>query len=298
MILDMKQITISVNNTILVEDFFLQIASGELVALVGASGSGKSILAHSIMGIAPKNVVCQGEIRYQGEPLTKEKKRDVLGKEIVLVPQNISYLDPLMKVGRQVAKGKKDKISMEKVTKLFQKYNMHSSVMQRYPHMLSGGMARRVFIASALMEQPRLVIADEPTPGLHKEMAQMVVSHFREMAQMGAGVLMITHDLELAMDCADKIIVLYGGKIMEQTNAKSFQSENTLYHPYTKALWKAMPQNGFHTTSVTHPSKTGCPFLKGCTKSKKECMKNIIPYFQKENSIIRCIDAGGKEICF
>ena len=298
MILDMQQITISVEETKLVEEFFLQITAGEFVALDGASGSGKSILAHSIMGIAPKNVICHGNIKYCGEPLTDEKRTKILGKEIVLVPQNISYLDPLMKVGRQVAKGKKDKVSMEKVKKLFQKYHMQSSVMQRYPHMISGGMARRVFISSALMEQPKLVIADEPTPGLHKKMAEMVVSHFREMAEMGAGVLMITHDLELAIACADKIIVLYAGKIMEQTKAKNFQSEDTLYHPYTKALWRAMPKNGFHNTTMIQPSETGCPFFEGCTQSKKECKQNKIPYFQKEDSIIKCICAGGTEICY
>ncbi len=297
MLLEMEHVTITIGQKNILKDFFLTMQEGEFVALVGASGSGKSILAHSIIGITPKNVICNGTIKYKGSILTEEKKATLLGNEIVLIPQNTSYLDPLMKVGFQVAKGKKDKKSLEKVKNLFQKYHMEESAIHKYPFMLSGGMTRRVFISSALMETPKLVIADEPTPGLHKEVAQQVVSHFREMADMGAGVFMITHDLDLAISTADKIIVLYDGKIMEVTKAINFQSEDTLYHYYTKELWKCMPKNGFYHSPIQQTSTEGCPFVHYCQKAKKECV-NKIPYFAIGESIVKCLLAGGKKQCY
>ena len=298
MLLEMEHITITAGQKNILKNFFLNIKEKELVALVGASGSGKSILAHSIIGITPESVICSGVIKYKGNILTEEIKSKLLGNEIVLIPQNTSYLDPLMKVGMQVAKGKKDKKHLQKVKELFQKYNMEHSVINQYPFMLSGGMIRRVFICSALMETPKLVIADEPTPGLHKEMAQKVVSHFREIADMGAGVLMITHDLELAISTADKIIVLYNGEIMEVTKAENFKSEHTLYHYYTKALWKAMPKNGFQNITIYQTNEKGCPFAQYCKKSKKQCITYEIPYFKKEESIIKCLFAGGEKQCY
>ena len=113
----------------------------------------------------------------------------------------------------------------------------------KYPFQLSGGMTRRVLISTAVMEKPKLVIADEPTPGLHLEAATRVMGHFREMADDGAGVMLITHDLELALLTADRVIVLYGGRVVEETDAAAFQDERNLKHPYTKALFRSMPKN-------------------------------------------------------
>ena len=181
-----------------VEKMDLEIKSGEIVAVVGSSGSGKSLLAHAIMGILPYNSEMDGEIRFLGEPLTEKKVKRLRGHEIVLVPQSVSYLDPLMKIVDQIQNGK---------------------------------------------EKPKLVIADEPTPGLHLEAATRVMGHFREMADDGAGVLLITHDLELALLTADRVIVLYGGRVVEETDAAAFQDERNLKHPYTKALFRSMPKN-------------------------------------------------------
>lgn len=116
-----------------------------------------------------------------------------------------------------------------------------------YPFELSGGMARRVLIATAAMERPRLVVADEPTPGLDARSAKRMLGHFRELAEAGAAVLFITHDLELALTVADQIVVLYAGETIEQT------TPDRLRHPYTRALWQALPQNGFHTLPGTQP---------------------------------------------
>ena len=212
-----------------VEKMDLEIKSGEIVAVVGSSGSGKSLLAHAIMGILPYN--------------TEKKVKSLRGHEIVLVPQSVSYLDPLMKIGDQIQNGKKDVSVKEKCLAVLKRYGLAPDIRGKYPFQLSGGMTRRVLISTAVMEKPKLVIADEPTPGLHLEAATRVMGHFREMADDGAGVLLITHDLELALLTADRVIVLYGGRVVEETDAAAFQDERNLKHPYTKALFRSMPKN-------------------------------------------------------
>ena len=210
-----------------VEKMDLEIKSGEIVAVVGSSGSGKSLLAHAIMGILPYNSEMDGEIRFLGEPLTEKKIKRLRGHEIVLVPQSVSYLDPLMKIGDQIQNGKKDVSVKEKCLAVLKRYGLAPDIRGKYPFQLSGGMTRRVLISTAVMEKPKLVIADEPTPGLHLEAATRVMGHFRELALL----------------TADRVIVLYGGRVVEETDAAAFQDERNLKHPYTKALFRSMPKN-------------------------------------------------------
>lgn len=218
---------------------------GEVTALVGESGSGKSLLAHAVMGLLPYNASVSGEIYYCGELLEQKQIEILRGREIVLVPQGASYLDPLMKAGPQILKGKADAQRKEKLRAILERYHLKESTTALYPFELSGGMSRRVLIASATIEEPKLVIADEPTPGLEKKTAKMVMGHFRELAEMGSSVLVITHDLELAIETADRILVMQGGRVVEEAPPEAFREERTLCHPYTKALWKAMPSHGF-----------------------------------------------------
>lgn len=226
-----------------VEDLNLSIRAGEIVAVAGSSGSGKSLLAHAVMGILPYNAHMDGTVYYDGEILTKERAKRLRGREIVLVPQSVSYLDPLMKIGPQVTKGKSGAAAREKCRRVLAGYGLSEDVEEKYPFQLSGGMTRRVLIATAVMETPKLVIADEPTPGLHPEAAKRVMGHFREIADTGAGVLLITHDLELALSAADRITVLYGGRTVGEAAAADFLCEEKLEHPYMKALCRSMPKN-------------------------------------------------------
>lgn len=277
-----------------IRDLDVTVHEGEMVAVVGSSGSGKSLLAHGILGILPYNATMGGEMTYDGEPLTEERKKALRGNEIVLVPQSVAFLDPLMKIGPQIRKGKKDKASREKLDGIFEGYHLKKEVQNLYPFELSGGMNRRVLVSTAMMGNPRLVIADEPTPGLHMDMVRRVMSHFRELADQGAGVLLITHDLEQALEVADRVVVFYAGTTVEDADVKDFQKEETLRHPYSKALWRALPQNGFQFISGTQPYvkdlPEGCAFGPRCEHCTAECRREI-PYTELRGGRVRCIHA-------
>lgn len=272
----------------------VSVGEGELVAVVGSSGSGKSLLAHAILGILPQNCDAAGNIWFQDELLSPERIKELRGKKIVLVPQSVNYLDPLEKVGRQVRKEQNEISFRKKQEELFDFYKLPQNTADLYPFELSGGMARRVLLTTAMMESPRLIIADEPTPGLHLEAAKKAMGHFRDFADKGNGVLLITHDIELALGVADRIAVFYAGTTVEEAPVADFQSVDTLRHPYTKALWRALPQNGFHPFPGNQPyakdMPNGCPFGPRCPQLTPECEGTI-----QEQTIrygrVRCIHA-------
>lgn len=229
-----------------IQDLSLTVEPGQVAAVVGESGAGKSLLAHAIFHLLPRNARAEGALLYDGAPLTEDRAKTLRGREIALVPQGITYLDPMMRVGPQVRRGRRDAASRARCREVLARYGLGPEVEELYPFELSGGMARRVLIASAVAQSPRLVVADEPTPGLDPRTAGRVLSHFRELAEQGAGVLFITHDLELALTVADKLVVLREGRTVEEISAARFRTGEGLNHPYTRALWKAMPRNGFN----------------------------------------------------
>lgn len=280
-----------------IQDLSVEVSAGEMVCIVGSSGSGKSLLAHGVMGILPYNAAMGGEIWYQGELLTPKRIEKLRGNEIVMVPQSLSYLDPLMKVGPQIRRNRKDPGTRGKLREIFQRYHLSPDVEEKYPFELSGGMSRRILISTSMIEDPRLVIADEPTPGLDLKLAKRAMSHFRDLADMGAGVLVITHDLELALETADKIVVFYAGTTLEEAPAADFQHEETLRHPYTKALWRALPRNGFRFIEGNQPyvkdRPEGCPFFTRCPKRTQDC-KQQIPYREVNGGKVRCIQEPGE----
>ena len=197
----------------------LNIHAGEILAVAGSSGSGKSVLAHAVMGILPGNARVEGRMFYRGRPFGKKEQEKLRGREIAFIPQSVDYLDPLMRVGKQVLGTRGTK---ERQRELFRKYGLDESIEKKYPFELSGGMARRVLIASALMEEARLVIADEPTPGLDPGMAEETMKELRKMADDGCAVLLITHDIDLAFRAADRIAVFYAGTVVETAPAGDF----------------------------------------------------------------------------
>lgn len=148
-----------------VKDMSLTLEKGKILAIVGSSGSGKSLLAHAVMGILPDNAKTGGTFYYKGEKLTKKKIEEIRGKKMAFIPQSISFLDPLMPVGEQV-QGIQGKAVRELQEKLFKHFHLKEGTDKLYPFQLSGGMARRILLSTALVGNSELIIADEPTPGL------------------------------------------------------------------------------------------------------------------------------------
>lgn len=260
----------------------LSVDAGEVVALVGASGSGKTVLADAIMGFWQPNEIISGRIWFDGRPLDGELLASLCGRGISSVPQSVSYLDPLMTVGRQVLgaprgvtrrqrQGDRD-ARIARMRALFAQYGLDAAVGDMYPHQLSGGMLRRVLLLCALMDEPRLIVADEPTPGLDMELAARAVGDLRTFADAGGGALLITHDIELALRCADRIAVFHEGTVVEEAPAVSFSSADLLEHPFSKALWHALPSHEFQAASFRgdsslKPPGTGVSESRGTGKA-------------------------------
>lgn len=234
-----------------IDDLSISVHSGEIVAVVGASGSGKTLLADSVMGLFEPNAAVYGEVWFDGERMDGAALTFVRGRAggISLVPQSVSHLDPLMRVGKQVEgfgkRGSREQ-RQERRRSLFERYGFDEGVAQLYPHELSGGMARRVLLCCALMDDPKLIIADEPTPGLDLDLAVAALDDFRAFSDEGGGVLLITHDIELALRVADRVAVFKDGTVVEETAVGNFASPELLEHPFSRALWHALPEHGFN----------------------------------------------------
>ncbi|MCR4963977.1 MAG: ABC transporter ATP-binding protein [Firmicutes bacterium] len=230
-----------------ISNLSVTVNEGEIMVIVGSSGSGKSVLAHAVLGILPSNAQISGEINYDGKPLTAAVRKEKVGSEIIMIPQSVTYLDPLMKVGRQV-QGLKGSKAMQQ--QAFRRYGLKDSVAGMYPFQLSGGMTRRVLISTATISDARLILADEPTPGLSQDIAEETMRNFRELADEGRGILMITHDIDIALLVADRIAVFYDGRTVDVCNREDFlKGGDALKHPYTRALWAALPRNGFQAVA-------------------------------------------------
>lgn len=278
-----------------ISNLTLDVRPGEIVAIVGSSGSGKSLLAHAVMGLLPENASISGEISYKGKVLSQKEKEALRGKEMALVPQSVSYLDPLMKVGTQVRGRKADKEIIKAQREIFRRFHLDEKTEQLYPFQLSGGMARRVLVSTAVLSGAEVIIADEPTPGLDLEMALEALKIFRELSDEGKAVILITHDIDLAFHIADRIAVFYAGTTVEIAAAKDFlEGVDALRHPYSKALWKALPQNGFEPIPGFQPYAKylpkGCLFSPRCPHKTKECEENI-PMREVRGGYVRCIHA-------
>ena len=224
----------------------IRIREGEILAVIGASGSGKSLLAHSILGILPHNAVVEGQMYYKNTLLTQKTIRQFRGKEIAFIPQSVNYLDPLMKAHRQVEIGlpKKKAHSIQK--ELFKRYGLADEAGGLYPFQLSGGMLRRILFATSVREGITLIIADEPTPGIHPEALETVLRQLRRFADEGKAVMLITHDIISAVKIADYVTIFKEGETVETAPASAFTgSGESLVTDYAKLLWRALPQNEF-----------------------------------------------------
>lgn len=232
-----------------VEDMDLRVGAGELVSMVGASGAGKSLLAHAVLGLLPANAGQSGKVCWHGREVSPAERVALAGRGIAMLPQTLSALDPTATVRRQVRSAARTvRRPAGDGIEAIRTAGLDETVDGRFPHELSGGMARRVLTAMALLGDPELVIADEPTPGLGPDAVTEVLQRLRRMADDGRGVLLITHDIEAALEVSDRVVVVRAGRTVDEAQVAAFSGDGAgLAHPYSRALWQALPGNGFRS---------------------------------------------------
>ncbi|MDR2375721.1 MAG: ABC transporter ATP-binding protein [Treponema sp.] len=277
-----------------ISNLTLDVFPGEIVAVAGSSGSGKSLLAHAVMGLLPPNASATGTVLYKGRPLNPARQEALRGREIALIPQSVSFLDPLMNTGMQVM-GKEKRAEEQK--RIFSRLGLAQETAKLYPFQLSGGMARRILAATAIISGATLILADEPTPGMDPAIALEALQCFRELADSGKSIVLITHDIDIAMGIADRLAVFYAGTTLEVAPAENFTAGlEALRHPYTKALWNALPQNGFKAIPGFQPYAgelpSGCLFAPRCSAASPECEARTPPMRELRGGTVRCIHAA------
>ena len=231
----------------------LTVYPGQTVAIVGESGSGKSTTAHAIIDLLPgTGKVTAGSIMFDGTEITTASKREIValrGSQIGLVPQDpMSNLNPVWKIGYQVKEALKangiasGRAASQRVTELLTEAGLPDAARRakQYPHEFSGGMRQRALIAIALAARPKLLIADEPTSALDVTVQRQILDHLQSLTEeLGTAVLFITHDLGLAAERAEHLVVMYRGKIVESGPARQILSAPR--HPYTQRLVASAP---------------------------------------------------------
>ena len=283
-----------------IRDVNFDLDYGESIGIVGESGSGKSVTSLSIMQLLqfPGKVV-GGEILFKGEDLLKKSNKEmrkIRGEHIAMIFQDpMTSLNPLFTIGNQLVEGilEHQKVSREEAKKIavdmLRLVGIPSpeSRMKNYPYEFSGGMRQRAMIAMALSCQPELLIADEPTTALDVTIQAQVLDLMKDLnKRLNTATILITHDLGVVASTCQKIIVMYGGQIMEEgTVDEIFYSP---LHPYTMGLLKSIPKEGSRERLIpilgTPPDMlkppTGCPFYPRCKYAMTACATKKVPAFQ------------------
>jgi len=295
-----------------VDDISFTVAPGQIVSLVGESGCGKSITALSVMGLVPKPAgkVVAGTIRFAGTDLlglTPEQMTDLRGNQISMIFQEpMTCLNPVLTIGKQLTEVLRRHRRISRAAALKKAIGMlevmgvprAGELVHDYPHQLSGGLRQRVMIAMAMLCQPRLLIADEPTTALDVTIQAQVLMLMKQMrGEFGTAVIFITHDLGVVAEMADHVIVMYAGQIVESVDA------DTLFiralHPYTAGLMASIPsldldKETLYSIPGTVPNAAEFPpggrFAARCERVCKDCPETDIPLEEKApGHLVRCI---------
>ena len=277
------------------------VRAGETLAILGESGSGKSVSSQAVMGIldSPPGFVTGGEIIFKGRDLLKlgnEERRKIRGAQMAMVFQDaLSSLNPVLTVGYQLGemyrthKGTSRKDAKLKAVELMEKVGIPGAKerVNQYPHQFSGGMRQRVMIAMALALEPDLIIADEPTTALDVTVQAQVMELLADLQrEYNMGLILITHDLGVVADVADKIAVMYAGRIVETAPVHELYSRPS--HPYTKGLLQSIPRldqkgqelyaiKGLPPNLLRIPA--GCAFNPRCPMAQEICRTEVPPLF-------------------
>ena len=279
------------------------VRKGEILGIVGESGSGKSVTSMTILRLLADTArIKEGAIRFEGQDLTKvseKEMRAIRGQKIAMIFQDpMSSLNPLVPVGRQVAEimkihhpEMKPEQLKQRTLELFEQVRIPEAAkrLRSYPHEFSGGMRQRVMIAMALANRPDLLIADEPTTALDVTIQDQILKQLRSLQrEYGTSIIFITHDLGVVAELCDRVVVMYGGLIMEEAPIEEIFA-NPL-HPYTMGLLASIP--GVHkdkserlqSIAGSPPDMTsppaGCPFAPRCPYARNICAAECPPYVQ------------------
>ncbi|MEO7675037.1 MAG: ABC transporter ATP-binding protein [Pyrinomonadaceae bacterium] len=298
-----------------VNDVSFFIDESEFVGLVGESGCGKSITALSIMRlIYPPGKIAAGSISFKGEELTKaseDRMRQIRGNDIAMIFQDpMTSLNPVFTVGEQIAEALRLHRKLDKkaawaaAVEAMKEVSIPSPERRAsdYPHQLSGGMRQRVMIAMALACNPELLIADEPTTALDVTIQAQILELLDELRRTRKlSVLLITHDLGVVAETADRVAVMYTGKIVEESGVDELFADPK--HPYTRGLIRSVPKltvraiaksARLQTIDGVVPSPTdlpkGCHFAPRCEYRMEICTRSDIPLFELANNVkVRCV---------
>ncbi|MFE7465903.1 ABC transporter ATP-binding protein [Streptomyces sp. NPDC057499] len=278
------------------------VAEGETLAVLGESGSGKSVTAQAVMGILdmPPGRIGGGEILFKGRDLLtmkKEERRKIRGQEMAMIFQDaLSSLNPVLSVGEQlgemfvVHRGMSRKDAKLKAVELMDRVRIPAARERvgNYPHQFSGGMRQRIMIAMAMALEPSLIIADEPTTALDVTVQAQVMDLLAELQrELNMGLILITHDLGVVADVADKIAVMYAGRIVE--SAPVHEIYRAPAHPYTKGLLRSIPrldQKGQELYAIKGLPPNllhippGCAFNPRCPLAREICRGEVPPLFE------------------
>lgn len=283
-----------------VDGLDFEVKKGDTLAIVGESGSGKSITSLSVMGLIPKpnGQIVEGEIVFNGQDLTKlshKEMSNIRGNKISMIFQEpMTSLNPVLRIGDQIEEAlfKHLKLSKEEAKKrsiaMLQKvgFSKPEMIYQDFPHKLSGGMRQRVMIAMAMACEPELLIADEPTTALDVTIQAQVLELMKKMKQeFGSTIILITHDLGVVAEMADRVLVMYAGQVVESADARSIFTNPQ--HPYTHALLASIPRlqddkERLHSIPGNVPPSDafpeGCRFADRCGKAVASCRTKAPEY--------------------
>lgn len=302
LILEVKNLTITFNGKKAVDDVSLELYQNEIVGLVGESGCGKSLTAFSILGIFPPGGNLTGKIIYRNIDLLSlddKSKREIRGNKIALIPQDpLSAFNPVFTIGDQIGevlevhKGATYKQAQDVTEKILERVNVPNPRLRLkdYPHQFSGGMRQRALIAMALISDPDILIADEPTTALDVTIQLQILELLKELRNKGKSILLISHDLGIISDVCDRIFVMYLGKIVESANVKELFSNPK--HPYTIGLLNSLPTED--TKKQLNPIKgqpptiesipNGCAFHTRCPYVFEKCRIEIPELYDIKDS--------------
>ncbi|MGH2915206.1 MAG: ABC transporter ATP-binding protein [Solirubrobacteraceae bacterium] len=273
------------------------------VALIGESGSGKTVSSRAIIGLLPPSAAVSGSIRFEGQELVglpERRLRELRGEAIAMVFQDPTRsLNPTMRIGAQIAEAVELHREVSRAAALDRAVELMELValpaardrLRSYPHHLSGGMRQRVMIAIALAADPRLLIADEATTALDVTTQAQIMELLRDLQQrLGMGLIMISHDLGLAASFADEVVVMYAGRAVERAPTRDLFASVRM--PYTRALLDAIPrlENPAHAPLAAVPGQPpdlsqpipGCPFAPRCPEVQDDCRAQEPPYAEQE----------------